>query len=76
MLRRLFGRQESKTQDDVKVEQSLQKTRNSFLGRIGSIFQENEITPELWDKLEENLIAGDVGMAVGLELVERTRDSG
>jgi fused signal recognition particle receptor len=69
----LFGRQETKTQEDVKVEQSLEKTRNSFLGRIGAIFQENEITEALWEELEENLIAGDVGMAVGLELVERTR---
>jgi fused signal recognition particle receptor len=74
LLRRLFGRQETKTQDDLKVEASLQKTRSTFMGRISSLFQENEITDELWDELEETLIAGDVGMDVTLDLVQRTRD--
>lgn len=73
MLRRLFGRQETKTEDEVKLETSLEKTRSSFLGRISTIFQENEITDELWDELEEALIRGDVGMQVTMELVEATR---
>lgn len=73
MLRRLFG-QEEKTEDDAKLEASLQKTRSGFLGRIGTIFQENEITEELWEELEEALIMGDVGMTVTMELVEATRE--
>lgn len=73
MLRRLFGRQETKSQDEVKLEESLQKTHNTFFGRIGSLFQENEITEELWEELEETLIRGDVGMNVALELVNRSR---
>lgn len=73
MLRRLFGRQETKTDDDIKLEDSLQKTRSGFLGRISTIFQENEITEELWEELEETLIMGDVGMSVTRELVDRTR---
>lgn len=73
MLRRFFGRQETKTEDDVKLEDSLEKTRGGFLGRIGTIFQENEITEELWEELEETLIMGDVGMNVTRELVDRTR---
>lgn len=74
MLRRLFGRQEEKTTDDVRVEKSLQKTRAGLLGRIGSIFQENEITDELWEELEEALIVADVGMDTTMELVESTRE--
>ncbi len=73
MLRRLFGRQEQKSEDEVKLEESLQKSRSGFMGRIGTIFQENEITDELWEELEEALIIGDVGMATALELVEATR---
>jgi fused signal recognition particle receptor len=73
VLRRLFGRQETKTEDDVKLEASLQKTRSGFLGRIGSIFQESEISEELWEELEDTLVMGDVGMSVTRELVERTR---
>lgn len=74
MFRRLFGKQDEKTQDELKLEQSLQKTRGGILGRIGAIFQENEITDELWEALEETLLMGDVGMAVTVDLVERTRD--
>ena len=73
MLRRLFGRQETKTQDELKLEESLQKTRGSVFGRIGALFQEYEITDELWDEVEESLIRGDVGMAVALQLMEQTR---
>lgn len=73
MLRRLFGAQEEKTEDDLKLEASLQKTRSGFLGRIGSIFQDNEITEELWEELEEALIMGDAGMNTTMELVEATR---
>ena len=75
MLRRLFGQTE-KTQDDSKLEASLEKTRSGFMGRIGSIFQANEITEELWEELEEALIMGDVGMAVTTKLVEQTRARG
>ena len=64
MFGRLFGKKkEEKTEDDVKLEQSLTKTRGGIFGRIGTIFQENEITDELWEELEETLIMGDVGMA-------------
>ncbi len=73
MLRRLFGRDETKTQDDIKLAESLSKTRSGFLGRIGSIFQENEITDALWDELEETLIMGDVGMNVTTRLVGQVR---
>lgn len=73
MFRKLFGKQDEKTQDELKLEQSLQKTRSGILGRISTLFQENEITDELWEELEETLIAGDVGMAVTMDLVAATR---
>lgn len=73
MFRRLFGKQEEKTQDEIKLEQSLQKTRSGIFGRIGTLFQENEITEALWEELEETLIVGDVGITATAELVEKTR---
>ncbi len=73
MLRRLFGRQEKKTTDDVRLEESLQKTRTGIFRQIGSLFQENEITDELWEELEETLIIADVGMDTTMELVESIR---
>jgi fused signal recognition particle receptor len=74
LFRRLFGKQETKTQDEVRLEESLQKTRSSgFFGRISTLFHENEITDELWEELEELLVISDVGMGVTSELVEATR---
>ncbi len=72
MLRRMFGREEEKTADDEKLEASLNKTRAGFFDRIGTLFQENEITDDLWDELEELLIMGDVGMDTTIELVQTT----
>ncbi len=74
MFRRMFGKAEDKSQDEVKLEESLVKTRNTFFGRVSTIFQANEITDELWDELEEALVVADVGLAASEELVETTRD--
>lgn len=73
MFRKFFGKEEEKTQEEIRLEESLQKTRSGFLGRLGAIFQENEITDELWEELEETLVVSDVGMETTLELVEKTR---
>ena len=73
VLRRLFGRQEEKSADDIRIEESLQKTRSGIFGQIGSLFRENEISDELWEELEEALIVADVGMETTMELVECTR---
>ena len=73
VLRRLFGRQEEKSADDIRIEESLQKTRSGIFGQIGSLFRENEISDELWEELEEALIVADVGMETTMELVESTR---
>ncbi len=74
MFRRLFGKKEEKDQDEIKLEESLQKTRSGFLGKITTLFQQNEITDELWEELEEMLVMGDVGLATSEELVRRTRE--
>lgn len=73
MLRRLFGRQDEKSADDLRIEESLKKTRSGIFGQVGSLFQANEIGDELWEELEEALIVADVGMETTLELVESTR---
>jgi len=74
VLRRLFGRQEEKTADDVRIEKSLQKTRTGIFSQIGAIFQGNEVSDELWEELEEALIVADVGVDTTMELVESTRE--
>jgi fused signal recognition particle receptor len=72
VFRKLF-RSEEKSAEAQKIEQSLAKTRQGIFGRIGSLFQANEITDELWEELEALLIQADVGVDVTLKLVEKVR---
>jgi fused signal recognition particle receptor len=60
-------------EDDAKIEASLAKTRQGLFGRIGAIFQANEVTDETWDELEEVLIQADLGINTSLQVVERLR---
>lgn len=78
-LRRLFGgeeRDEQEIQREVqKTTAAVQKTRNTgMFGRISEIFRADEpITTELWEELEELMIASDVGVDTTLGLIERVQ---
>ncbi|NJO05843.1 MAG: signal recognition particle-docking protein FtsY [Chloroflexaceae bacterium] len=82
LFKRLFGRgqdaprtEAEAEQEEQKVEQSLEKSRQGLFGRIADLFSTGEpITDELWDELEELLIQGDVGVETTLYLVNRTKD--
>lgn len=82
MFKRLFGRgqdaprtEQEAREEEQKVEQSLQKSREGLFGRISQLFATGEpITEEMWDELEELLIQGDVGVETTLYLVNRTKD--
>ena len=69
-----FRRAQVDESDQQKLDQSLDKTRRGVLGRIGALFQANEITDALWDELEETMIMGDIGVETTLKLVEQTRE--
>lgn len=69
-----FRRAHVTVEEQTKIDQSLEKTRHGVLGRLGKLFQANEITDRLWDELEEILIMGDVGVETTLKLVEATRN--
>ena len=60
-------------EDDAKIEASLAKTRQGLFGRIGTLFQANEVTDETWDELEELLIQADLGINTALQVVARLR---
>jgi fused signal recognition particle receptor len=64
---------EEKAEDQAKIQASLSKTRQGFLGRIGTLFQANEVTDDTYDELEELLIQSDVGINTALEVVENLK---
>jgi fused signal recognition particle receptor len=77
-LRRLFGGEERTAEEiqreERKTEQAIVKTRAGFFGRISELFNEDEpITDELWEQLEELLIMADVGVDTTVDLIERVQ---
>lgn len=58
-----------------KFSFGLKKTRDSMSGAIDAVISENEdITDQLYDDLEEILIMGDVGMNTSAEICEKLRE--
>ncbi len=59
---------------------SLDKTRKATFGRIAGIFGATEITPQIWEELEETLIQADLGVDTTLSVIaalkKRVNDEG
>ncbi|MEE8443584.1 MAG: signal recognition particle-docking protein FtsY [Dehalococcoidia bacterium] len=64
---RLFGRKKH-------IEEGVQRTRQTWFGKLGRLFQGGRIAEETWDELEEALISADVGVATASEILQRTRE--
>ena len=56
-----------------KLGGGLRKTRDSIFGSIAGLVNAGEITDELYDDLEEQLILADTGADVAMRLVEELR---
>ena len=56
-----------------KLGEGLRKTRDSIFGSIAGLVNAGEITDELYDDLEEQLILADTGADVAMRLVEELR---
>ena len=57
-----------------KLDRGVEKTRQSFFGRISGLFAREVIDDDLWDELEELLIASDVGVATTEQVISRLKD--
>ncbi len=57
-----------------KTRETLGQTREAWAGKITGIFDRAEFGDDLWEDLEEVLIAADVGVSASLKLVERTKE--
>ncbi len=62
-----------RSEDEIRIQASLTKTRQGLLGRIGALFQASEITAETWDEFEALLIQADLGVNTAVQVVERVR---
>jgi fused signal recognition particle receptor len=57
-----------------KLDKGVEKTRQSFFGRISGLFNREIIDDDLWDELEELMIGADVGVATTEQVITRLRD--
>ena len=64
----------------AQAERALARSRSGLFGRIGALFERREFGDDLWDELEELLIAADTGVATAARILEnvraRVRDTG
>jgi len=56
-----------------ELEDGLRRSRGGFMSRLRGLLAGDAITAETWAEVEESLIAGDVGAALAMEVVERAR---
>ena len=55
------------------VEQALERTRRTWFGRIGGMFRRG-LSEELWEELEETLVAADTGVATTLKVIDDVKE--
>ncbi len=57
----------------VPVGQAVERTRRTFFSRIGGMFRRG-LSDDLWDELEETLIAADTGVKTTLRILSDVRE--
>jgi fused signal recognition particle receptor len=58
---------------EAALEAGLERTRGGFMSRLRGLLGGGAEDAPSWDDVEETLIAGDVGAALAIDLVERAR---
>ncbi len=58
---------------EAALEAGLERSRGGFMSRLRGILGSGADAGPSWDEVEETLIAGDVGAALSIDLVERAR---
>ena len=56
-----------------KTELGVKKSRDSWFGKIASVFGRPSFGEEVWEELEELLICADVGVQTTQKLLTRVR---
>jgi fused signal recognition particle receptor len=57
----------------VVTQQAVKRSRDTWFGKIARLFDQVKVDSEVWDELEELLIAADVGVTTTQKLIERVK---
>ena len=55
------------------VEEAVERTRRTWFSRIGGMFRRG-LNEELWEELEETLVAADTGVATTLKVIDDVKE--
>ncbi|HXG37127.1 MAG TPA: signal recognition particle receptor subunit alpha, partial [Dehalococcoidia bacterium] len=55
------------------IEQAVERTRRTWFSRLGGIFRQG-LSDELWEELEETLIAADTGVETTSKILEHLKE--
>ncbi len=57
-----------------KTEQAVKRSKDTWFGKITSLFDRPTIDKQSWEELEELLIAADAGVDTAAKLIQRVKD--
>lgn len=64
-----------KTKEQERLEEGLEKTRDSFFGKLNRVVRgKDTVDDEVLDDLEEALVTSDVGVSTTLEIINRVEE--
>jgi fused signal recognition particle receptor len=61
------------SEEAAPVEEAVERTRKTWFGRIGGLFKKG-LGEEVWEELEETLIAADTGVQTTMRILEEVRE--
>jgi len=56
-----------------KTQQGVKRSRETWFGKMACLFDRTSVEDEVWDELEDLLIAADVGVATTQKLIENVK---
>jgi fused signal recognition particle receptor len=57
----------------TETERAVKRSRESWFGKMARLFDRTSVEDEVWDEMEDLLIAADVGVATTQKLIERVK---
>jgi len=60
-------------EDAAPVDQAVERTRRTWFSRIGGMFRRG-LSEELWEELEETLVAADTGVTTTMKVIDDLRE--
>lgn len=57
----------------VLTQQAVKRSRETWFGKISRLFDRVRVEDEVWDELEELMVAADVGVATTQKLIEKVK---